>query len=160
MKGVRKLTALVLLLCMLVGSLHASAADELLGTTVDGSLLTDETSAEITVYPKARWSYMSFGTGSISIVSGRTLGVTGTTNAYRTVDSLMVLVSIQRLENGSWKTVKVGTAATASNNYSVSTSYTHTVEGGFYYRVYGAHSVTHEGKTEATTSYSDGIWVP
>lgn len=160
MKGVRKLTALVLLLCILVGSMHAAAADELLGTTVDGSLLTEETSVETTVYPKARWSYMNFGTGSLSIKSGRTLSVGGCTTAYRVVDSIMVILSVQKLESGSWKTVYFGPTAKATNDSLVTSSFTCTVEGGYYYRVYGAHSVTHDGTTEAVTSHSDGIWVP
>jgi len=108
----RKLTVVVLLLCMILGSLHVSAADELLGTVVDGSLLTEETEVSTTVYPKARWTYLSDGTGSMAVTGTRTVRLSGSTTAKKSVDAIYVNMYLQRLVNGTWCTYYIGTRST------------------------------------------------
>ena len=158
-KRLKLLLMLVLTCCMVFGSLTASAADSLLGTVVDGSLLTDGTEADYTVTPKARGTYLSNGTGSLSLTAYRTLRMSGDTGCYQTVDEVKVTLYLQRLVNGSWVNVYTLGPKTAYNNYYVSNSKTYSVSGGYYYRVYGGHSCIEGSVSEAQTSYSNGFWV-
>lgn len=150
---------LVMVYCMLFGSVPVSAADELLGTVVDGSLLTDDTEVSYTVTPKARGTYLSNGTGGLTLTAYRTLYMYGDTSCYQSVDKVKVTLYLQRLENGKWTTVSTLGPKTAYNNYYVSTNNSYSVAGGYYYRVYGGHSAIEGSKTEALTSYSSGFWV-
>ena len=152
------IVAVLFVICFVMTALPVYAADELLGTVVDGSLLTDEESAEVTVYPKARGSLLSFGTGGVSIAGSRLVRVVGSTAAYKTVSQVKVTILLQRLKNGSWVHVlTMGPKIKYNANY-VSNSNTYSVTGGCYYRAYGLHTVI-DSVTESTSSYSNGIWV-
>ena len=161
MKQLKKLVLPLLLIgCFLISALQAAAADELLGTVVDGSVLTDETEAEITVYPRQRGSYLSSGSGHIVIAGTGSVTITGSTSAYQTVDTIKVTLYLQRLENGRWVHVAtLGPRAKYNTNY-VSNSKTYSVARGYYYRVYGGHTVIENGSSEALTSATNGVWVP
>lgn len=158
-KNVKKMTAVLLLLCLALGALHASAADDLLGTVVDGSLLTEETEVESAVYPLARYSYLATGTGALTLTGTRTVRMSGSTTATSSVDKIKVQTYLQRLVDGTWENFKTGTLATKYNTYYVSTSDTITVEGGYYYRTRGAHAITKGSTTESMSSYTDGMWI-
>lgn len=161
MKRIRRMmTPFLLLFCVIMGSIYASAADELLGTVVDGSLLTNETEAESIVYPRARGSFLSSGTGYISIVGPRSVRVSGSTTTYMTVNKVKVTLYLQRLENGRWVHVTTLGPKTAYNDYYVSNSNTYSVAGGYYYRVYGGHTAIKGSSSEALTSFTNGVWVP
>lgn len=149
----------LLVLCLAMTAIPVSAADELLGTVVGGSLLTDEDSAEATVYPKARGSLLSYGTGSISIAGKRLVMLTGTTAAYKKVEKIKVAMHLQRLESGSWEHVLTMGPTIKYNTNFVSNNGTYSVSGGYYYRVYGAHVVINGSTRESTPSYSNGVWV-
>ncbi len=158
-KAKRMVVSVLLLLCLLMAAIPVSAADELLGTIVDGSLLTEETEAIGYAYPKLRGNYFSYGYGSISIEGSRWVGLGGTTAAYQNVDQILVKIFLQRLVNGSWKHVLTLGPRIRYNTNMVSTSGTYRVDSGYYYRAYGHHTVTHNGTTEAVPSYTNGIWV-
>lgn len=150
----------VLVVCFAAGNLDVRAADELLGTVVDGSLLTDQAEAESTVYPKLRGTYLSGGSGHLTIAAYGKVTVSGSTSAYQAVDSIKLTLYLQRLQNGSWSHVATLGTKSASNAYYVSNSRTYSVAHGYYYRVYGGHTAV-EGKTiESLTSATNGIWVP
>lgn len=151
--------ALAIICCMLFGSIPVSAADELLGTVVDGSLLTDGREVNYTITPKARGTYLSNGTGGLSLTAYRTLYMHGDTSCYQYVDKVKVTLYLQRLVNGTWTTVATLGPKTAYNDYYVSNSKSYSVAGGYYYRVYGGHGAIEGSKSEALTSYSDGFWV-
>ncbi len=155
----RTIVATVLLLCMIFGTLHSYAADELLGTVVDGSLLTEETEVESIVYPKARYSYLASGTGSLKLTGTRTVLMVGATTALQSVDKIQVYTYLQRLKNGTWVNFYSGTPGIKYNAYYVSTSDTITVEGGYYYRTRGAHSAKEGSTTESMSSYTNGMWI-
>lgn len=158
-KRLKMVIMLVMVCCMLFGSISVSAADELLGTVVDGSLLTDSTEVHYTVTPKARGVYLADGEGNLSLAAYRTLSMFGSTSCYQYVDKVKVTLYLQRLENGTWTTVSTLGPRTAYNDYYVSNSNSYSVAGGYYYRVYGGHSAIEGSKSEALTSYSDGFWV-
>ncbi len=154
-----KAMALFFMICFMVSAMHVSAADERIGTVVDGSLLTDEDHAEAIVYPLARGSFLNLGTGSLEIVAGRTFSVSGTTTCYQTVDSVNITLYVQHLSGSTWVTDYRIPTKTAYNTYYVSNSAQKSVSGGYYYRVAGTHVAKLDGKTESLYSYSDGIWV-
>ena len=67
MKGNRKWLVFVLLFSFILGSISVQAADDRLGTTVDGSLLTEESVVEGFSRPLdslERGTYLSNGNGS------------------------------------------------------------------------------------------------
>lgn len=161
MKKIRRAAvSLLLLFCLSMGTINAAAADELLGTVVDGSVLTDKTEVEDTVYARERGVYFSSGSGHLIIAGTRSVQVSGNTSAYQSVDQIKVTLYLQRLVNGSWTTVATLGPKTNYNAYSVSNSKTYSVAGGYYYRVKGSHSVKEGSTTESTTSATDGIWIP
>lgn len=160
MRETRKIVASVLLLaCLALMAVPVSAADELLGTVVDGSLLTEETEAVGYAYPKLRGKYFAYGSGSVSIDGVRQVGLGGTTAAYQNVDQLYVLIYLQRLVDGNWDPVLTMGPKYRYNASYVSNSGSYSVSGGYYYRAYGHHTVKHNGTSEFVPSYSDGIWV-
>ena len=155
----KMIITLMMLCCMVFSSIPVLAADELLGTVVDGSLLTDDTEVSFTVTPKARGTYLSSGTGNLRLSAYRTLSLSGSTSCYQAVDKVKVTLYLQRLVNGSWTTVSTLGPKTAYNDYYVYNSNSYSVSGGYYYRVYGGHSAIEGSTSEALTSYSDGFWV-
>lgn len=160
MRKIRKVAAVLMAMALvLIGTFPVSAADSRLGTVVDGSLLTDGTKVEGHMHTLARGSNLSGGSGSALIVGGRTLQVSGSTSCYRTVDTVKVALYLQRLEGDNWEYVTTIGPKSAFNTSYVSISKNCTVTGGYYYRVYGAHTAIKNGITESGTSYSNGIWV-
>jgi hypothetical protein len=160
MSGIKRtLLSLLLLVCLALGVLNVSAADERLGEVVDGSVLTEELSAEGIAYPKLRGAYLSAGTGNISVVGGRKLTISGSTTAYSTVDEIKVSLYLQRLVGSSWVTLTKLGPVTNYNTYKVSTSATYSVDGGYYYRVSGGHTVIVGSTSEAGTSCTNGVWI-
>ena len=153
-------TLVVLAFCLSMSTINAFAADEQLGTVVDGSLLTDATEADGVFYSKARGSILASGTGNIAIVGGRKVKMSGDTTAYRTVSKVKVTLYLQRLQGGSWVTVNTLGPKTNYSSYYVSNSNTYSVAGGYYYRVYGGHTAIDGSTSEAGTSCTDGVWVP
>lgn len=160
MKRIKRVVlSLVLLLCLIAGSVNASAADERLGEIVDYSLLTDDSEAGLADYPVPFGINLCSGSGHITIAGTRKVTVAGSTTAYRTCDKVRVTLFLQRLEGNSWVTVKVLGGKTATNAYYVSNSATYSVTGGYYYRVSGGHTAIKGSTTESSTSYTNGIWV-
>lgn len=161
MKSARRLVLpILLLICFAFGTIHVAAADELLGTVVDGSVLTDEAEAKSTVYPRQRGSYLSSGSGQVTIAGTRKVTVAGSTSAYQKVDKIKLTLYLQRLENGSWVHVLTMGPKTAYNSNYVSNTRTYSVAGGYYYRVTGAHTIIEGSTSETISSASNGVWVP
>lgn len=151
--------ALTLVCCMVFGSISVSAADERLGTVVDGSLLTDETEVTCSTRTMSRGKYLASGSGRLSLSSYRKLYMSGDTSSLETVDKIKVKLYLQRLEGDEWRTVYTLGPKTAYNTYYVSAGNTYSVAGGHYYRVSGGHTAIKGSTSEALTSYSNGFWV-
>lgn len=159
MRKHKMLAAIAAAACLLTGSLTVSAADERLGTIVDGSLLTDETSVETTVYSVARGIYLNNGSGGLTIEGSRKVEISGRTNAHQVVDKINVSLFLQRLEGDKWVPVYTYGPKSAYNAYTVSAAKTYSVAGGYYYRMAGGHSVVEDGNVESVSSCTNGIWV-
>lgn len=154
------ITILLIAVCIIWSNITVLAADERLGTVVDGSLLTDETEATAnTTQSLTRGTYLSYGTGSLYIKGSRKVGITGATNCYRVCDKVKVTLFLERLEGNGWVNVAIVPTKTAYNTSYVSNSNTYSVKGGYYYRVSGTHIAIKGSTTESTFSYSNGIWV-
>ena len=163
MKKMKQLVLVMsLLTCFLFGTVHVTAANESLGKVVDGSVLTNKSKVESTVYPWARGSYLSSGAGRLEIVGSGQVKMSGDTFAYQTVDEIKVTLHLQRLKSDESGWVHIATLGpkTAKKTNVVSYSSTYSVAHGYYYRVQGAHTVIQSGKAESMVSYTDGLWVP
>ena len=160
-KEIKKIVGLMLALLMIVGMNTTTDASEYLpslGDTVDGSLLTEENSAERILYNRTRGNILNSGVARISNNGN------GSVNAYGAVlpavqcDTLKLVINIQRLEGGSWVNVKSYTN-TASNASLLTKSYNYSVAKGYYYRVRAACIATKGGTTETQIPITNGIWI-
>lgn len=158
---IKKIIGLTLSMCMVFGmtiSAYASEYPNDLGKVVDGSVLTDENSAESIFYNPARGNILNRGVAKI------TDNGNGSVNAYGAVmgavqcDTLRLEINIQRLQGSSW--VNVQRYSTTTSNASLLTkSYNCTVTKGYYYRVMAACIATKGGTTETQIPVTNGIWI-
>lgn len=151
----------MLALLIMVGMNTTTYASEYipsLGDTVDGSLLTDEDSAESILYNRTRGNILNSGVARISNNGD------GSVNAYGAVlpavqcDTLRLTINIQRLQNGTWVNVK-SYSSTAYNATYLTKSYNCTVTRGYYYRVMAGCIATKGGTTETQMPVTNGIWI-
>lgn len=159
MKQKVRFLLLMLMGILTFGAMQAYAADDRLGTVVDGSLLTDDTEAEITVTSKARGVFFSNGTGTITNAGARKIAVSGATTCYYAVDQVNVKLCVERLVGNNWVNVYAVPIATKYNAYRVSTSKYYSVAGGYYYRLVGTHGAYDDGAYEGTASCTSGLWI-
>ena len=159
-KKIKICVTLFLILCTLFSSINVLAADERLGETIDGSMLTENLESESIIYSVRRGTFLSYGTGGITNDGNRRVSISGRTVCYSTCDKVKVTLYLQRLSGSSWVTVATLGPKTATNTYTVSASNSYTVTGGYYYRVYGSHIAFDGGTSEAVASVTDGIWIP
>lgn len=149
---------LVLSLFLTVSSISASASGlEDLGKEVDGSILTNEESAEAIWQNVARGSILNQGIAQISNIGNRTVNIYGATLAHQTCNKLIVKLTLQQYDGG-W--VNYGTYGdTATNAASMSRSYNVKVAGGHYYRVKAACIAKKNGSSESQVPITNGIWI-
>ena len=149
---------LVLSLFLTVSSISASASGlEDLGKEVDGSILTNEESAEAIWQNVARGSILNQGIAQISNIGNRTVNIYGATLAHQTCNKLIVKLTLQQYDGG-W--VNYGTYGdTATNAASMSRSYNVKVKGGHYYRVKAACVAQKSGNSESQVPITNGIWI-
>lgn len=162
MKNGKTWVSLILCLMLCVVSLtldvNASGGEYQVGDTIDGSLLTTDTSAEAIAQHLTRGTYLSNGSSYLQNCGNGVLFISGETNCYRLSSSIQVTLFVERLVNGNWESVSQHTY-TNSNDYKVSGGYYLTVSKGYYYRVVGSHSASANGVYESSTSRTNGIWV-
>ena len=160
-RKIGKIVGLMLALLMIVGMNTITYASEYLpnlGDTVDGSLLTEEDSAERILYNRTRGNILNSGVARISNNGN------GSVNAYGAVlpavqcDTLKLTINIQRLQNGNWVNVK-SYSSTAYNSSLLTKSYNYTVTKGYYYRVMAGCVAIKGGTTETQIPITDGIWI-
>ena len=164
MKSVKKkkkksiVAMLVLSVFLTVSSISVSADGlEDLGKEVDGSILTNEESAEAIWQNVARGSLLDQGIAKITNIGNRTVNIYGATLAYKTCDKLIVKLTLQQYDGG-W--VNYGTYGdTATNAASMSRSYNVKVAGGYYYRVKAACVAQKSGNSESQVPITNGIWI-
>ncbi len=163
MKSVKKFLAIMLsLISILSFSITASAEEnwqDLLGTVVDGSVLTN--AKDSTGYAReeiTRGYYLSDGSSYIEDKGNGLIYISGSTSCYRTAEELRADVYLQRLEDGTWVTV------TSQYHSEYNTYYAHngfyiTVKPGYYYRTVTSHVAIKGEVFETLTSKTDGLYI-
>ena len=159
MKRISVKCLLVLFFCFILGTITVNAADERLGTVVDGSLLIEGDETEGFTERFARGTYLSSGNGQLTNNGNHNVNVFGSTTCNRTSDVVKVTLYLQRLVGNTWTTVYTLGPKTATNAVYVSNSKNYTITGGYYYRVKGSHSAKKGSTTESTASYTDGLLI-
>ena len=153
MKRIRGLILVsVLVTCFSFGVVRATATDDLLGKVVDGSVLTDDKEAVSIVYPWARGTYLSSGSGSIAAISANQVQIAGS--------KVTLHLQKTKTEGSGWLHVSTLGPKTAKNTNYVSNSSTYSVTRGYYYRVHGAHTIIEDSKVESLTSNTNAVKVP
>lgn len=128
-----------------------------LGKEVDGSILTNEESAEAIWQNVARGSLLNQGIAQISDIGNRTVNIYGATLAHVTCNTLIIKLTLQQYDGG-W--INYGTYGdTVSNASSMSRSYNVKVAGGHYYRVKAACVAKKNGSSESQGPITNGIWI-
>lgn len=145
-------------LFLTISSVSASAAGlEDLGKEVDGSILTNEESAEAIWQNVARGNLLDQGIAKISDIGNRTVNIYGAVLAYRTCDKLILKLTLQQY-NGGW--INYGTYGdTVTNASSMSRSYNVKVAGGHYYRLKAACVAMKGSNSESQGPITNGIWI-
>ncbi|MFR4818348.1 MAG: DUF6147 family protein [Blautia stercoris] len=149
---------LALSLFLTISSVSASAAGlEDLGKEVDGSILTNEESAEAIWQNVARGNLLDQGIAKISDIGNRTVNIYGAVLAYRTCDKLILKLTLQQYDGG-W--INYGTYGdTVTNASSMSRSYNVKVAGGHYYRLKAACVAMKGSSSESQGPITNGIWI-
>lgn len=146
----------LLLLCLgLMGS-QAAAEEKELQKETGKSMFVTRLAENNQVMP--RGTYLASGYSSITEVSGRTIGVYGSTNCYRTSDVVDVTVYLERYNGSSWYTYTYWPTKTAYDAYFVSYSTNIMVPAGTY-RVKSSHYVRKGSTEESTTSTTTSMQV-
>lgn len=164
MKTARKFLVLVIsLIASISFSITAAAQEEdwkdLLGTIVDGSVLTDNKESTGTVREDiTKGQYLSDGSSYISDEGNNIVYISGTTYCHRTAEELRADVYLQRLENGTWVTVTYQHYS-AYNTYYAHNGFDILVKPGYYYRTVTNHVAIKGDTVESMTSRTDGLYI-
>lgn len=156
----KKILSLVLCVLLSAGCFGMGArAEEATYPKVSHVYTTTEDFASDEWTVDQRGAYLGNGTSSITRTSSTKISISGATNATRTCDKVVLTLFVER--SGSYAT---GYSTYKTYSYSDEDVYqvakeisNITVEKGYYYRVTGVHSVTHNGVTETTDSVTDPI---
>lgn len=160
-------TTLAASACMFMMPLSANATEPTLGQVIDGSLLTQDESAEETEWFVWDFSdsdvmplgdYFAMGKSTISKQSSTSAYISGTTECYEICPTVKVTTTLQRLENSTWKSV-TSRSKTENNAGSAHVNDTISVKSGYYYRVISSHSATKNGKTETGTTVTKSLYI-
>lgn len=163
MKSIKKFLVTILAL-MTIFSLNITAMAEenwqsLLGTVVDGSVLTDQKeSTGIARDGVTRGYYLSDGSSYILNEGNNMVYISGSTVCYRTADEIRTDVFLQRLVNGNWETVAYR-HQTDYNTYYAHNGFEVIVTSGYFYRTVTNHVVIKGSTTETLTSETDGLYI-
>ena len=106
MRKAKKYGVLFFSIFLLMGVLHVKAADERLGTIVDGSRLVEGT--EVTGSTEeliARGTYLASGNGKLTKKGNGYVNVAGSTSCNRVSDEVKVTLHLQRLVGNTWTNV-------------------------------------------------------
>lgn len=106
-----------------------------------------------------RGAYLLDGISCIGRADRTHVHISGSTNATQKCDKITLALYLERSKSYAtgYSTYK-DYFFTAENVYSLAKEVSNiTVERGYYYRVYGVHSVTHNGTQEITNSVTNPI---
>ena len=156
----RKLFGLFLSLVLFVGCFgNAVFAQETTYPKVTHVYTTTEDYASDEWSVDQRGAYLGNGTCNIVRADSTHINISGATTATQTCDKVKLTLFVERSTSyatgyGTYKTYSY----TAEDVYQLAKGISNIkVDSGYYYRVKGVHSVTHNGVTETTDSVTDPI---
>ena len=156
----KRLLSLVLCVMLSVGCLGMNVfAEEATYPRASHVYTTTEDFASDEWSVDQRGAYLGSGTSSITREDSTHINISGATNATRSCDKVILTLYVERSTSyatgyGTYKTYHY----TAEDVYSLAKEISNIkVDKGYYYRVAGVHSVTHNGVTETTDSVTDPI---
>lgn len=156
----KKLLGLVLSVTLLAGffALPLQAQEAIYPKGVHTYTTTDDFSAN-EWSASQRGAYLLSGTSAIARYGSSSIAVSGCTNATKYVDKVRLTLYVERSTSyatgyGNYRTYTYS----AEDVYSIVREISNIpVEKGYYYRVKGVHSVTHNGVIETTNTVTDPI---
>ena len=156
----KKLSGLFLSLVLFVGCFgNAVFAQETTYPKVTHVYTSTEDYASDDCSVDQRGAYLSRGTSTIARADSTHINISGATNATQTCDKVKLVLYVERSTSyatgyGTYKTYTYN----AEDVYSLVKAVSNIkVDKGYYYRVAGVHSVTHNGVTETHNSVTDPI---
>ena len=162
MKGNKKKIISALLIVTMILAInvttYASSYPENLGEIVDGSVLTNETSSETILDSLTRGNYLNRGLARLTNNGNGSVNSYGAVICAVTCDRLELRMTLQRLQGGTWTTVKTF-SDTAYNTSLLTKSYNTNVAGGYYYRLKVACVAFEGGGSESQMPITNGIWI-
>lgn len=145
--------SLVVGIFIMIPAEKVRAAEEII--TIDDSVLLEKEEESIgEMSTQTKGQYLQSGSSKIVRAGVGKIAVGGTTIAQKTVSSIRVSVTVERLVNGSWLSYS-SWSASKTNTYSVTTSKTLTVPRGYYYRVKSIH----KADSDIGNSNTSGLYV-
>lgn len=128
------------------------------GKRVDGSVLTNEMSSEVTYESLQKGNILNRVIGRITSNGNGSVNIYGSVYGSSTCDKLTLDMTLQRLVNGSW--INVGSFSnTEKNNSYMIKSYNISVTKGYYYRLKLVGVATKGSTTESQTGITDGLLI-
>lgn len=159
----KRLLSLVLSMALLLGCFQMNAfAQETTYPKVSHTYTTTEDFASDDWQVDLRGAYLGNGTSSIAKPDSSHANISGCTNATRSVDTVRLTLYLEQSESYATGYSTYKTYSYSANNvYSLVKEISNiSVERGYYYRVTGVHSVTHNGTIECTNSVTNPIYFP
>ena len=150
-KSIRKIVSVVLIVTLILAyniTIFASEYPENVGDVVDGSLLTNDESSELILKSRTRGNILDSGIARLSDNGNGSVNSYGAVMAAVICDRLELRLTLQRLQGGTWTTVKTF-SNTAYNTSLLTKSYNTNVTGGYYYRLKAACIAFDGGASES-----------
>lgn len=139
-------------------TVFAAGEPENLGDVIDGSILTNDDFSEKVSENRARGNILDRGFARLSNNGNGSVNSYGAVMAAVVCDRLELRMTLQRLQGGTWTTVKTF-SDTAYNSSLLTKSYNTNVAGGYYYRLKIACVAFDGGTSESQMPITDGIWI-
>lgn len=156
----KKLLSVVLSVALLFGCMNLTVfAEEATYPKVYHTYTTNEDFSSDEWSTALRGAYLLSGMSSIAREDGTHINIGGDTTATQTCDKVRLTLYVERSTSyatgyGNYKTYSYS----AEDEYQIAREISNIyVERGYYYRVKGVHSVTHNGITETTDSVTNPI---
>lgn len=125
---------------------------------IDGSVLTNEGISEKVEENLGRGNILHEGVARITDNGSGSVNVYGAVLGYVVCDKMILEMTLQRLQNGTWVDVKYYSDTVYNQSY-LAKSYNASVSKGYYYRVKVA-CVAQKGSTvESKMPVTNGIWI-
>ena len=128
------------------------------GKRVDGSVLTNEMSSEVTYESLQKGNILNRVIGRITNNGNGSVNIYGSVYGSSTCDKLTLDMTLQRLVNGSWINVGSFSNKEKNNSYMIK-SYNISVTKGYYYRLKLVGVATKGSTTESQTGITDGLLI-